>query len=243
MRKLLAGSLALAALGAAVTVYRAEPGWDAGRVVAGWQAAVDPGPLSRAHAVLDGRCDACHTPMRGPDPAKCTACHADDRNLLGRPSTAFHATIGACRSCHIEHLGRGHVSRSMDHLALVGIAAPGGAALPLRRDNPLLLAGEASLDCAACHSGRDRHQGQFGADCAMCHATARWTIPGFAHPSASSTDCAQCHLEPPSHRMMHFHMVSKAVAGQEHAEVRQCFLCHRPTSWNDIKGVGHYKHH
>ncbi len=27
--------------------------------------------------------------------------------------------------------------------------------------------------------------------------------------------------------MMHFEMVSKTVARQEHAQVNQCFLCHR----------------
>ncbi len=43
--------------------------------------------------------------------------------------------------------------------------------------------------------------------------------------------------------MGHFQMVSKRVAGQPHADVRQCFLCHQTTAWNDIKGVGWYKHH
>ena len=31
--------------------------------------------------------------------------------------------------------------------------------------------------------------------------------------------------------------------GQPHADVRQCFLCHQTTAWNDIKGLGRYKHH
>ncbi|MBI3736827.1 hypothetical protein HY256_09975 [Candidatus Sumerlaeota bacterium] len=53
----------------------------------------------------------------------------------------------------------------------------------------------------------------------------------------------QCHQAPPSHYMMHFEMVSMKVAGQEHAEVSQCYLCHQTTAWNDIRGVGWYKHH
>jgi hypothetical protein len=48
---------------------------------------------------------------------------------------------------------------------------------------------------------------------------------------------------PPSHTMMHFQMVSAKVARQPAARVYQCFLCHQTTSWNDIKGVGWYKHH
>jgi hypothetical protein len=43
--------------------------------------------------------------------------------------------------------------------------------------------------------------------------------------------------------MGHFEMVSKRVAGVEHAEVSQCYLCHQTTSWNDIKSVGMYDHH
>jgi hypothetical protein len=83
----------------------------------------------------------------------------------------------------------------------------------------------------------------FGKDCAQCHRTDKWTISEFRHPSAQSTDCVQCHQAPPSHYMGHFKMVSQRVACQPHADVRQCFLCHQTTSWNDIKGVGWYKHH
>jgi hypothetical protein len=43
--------------------------------------------------------------------------------------------------------------------------------------------------------------------------------------------------------MGHFHMVSAKVARRPHARVNQCHLCHQTTSWNDIKGVGWYKHH
>jgi hypothetical protein len=38
-------------------------------------------------------------------------------------------------------------------------------------------------------------------------------------------------------------MISMTVAGQPHARVEQCFLCHQTTAWNDIKRVGWYKHH
>lgn len=102
---------------------------------------------------------------------------------------------------------------------------------------------EALLNCATCHQTKDRHMGLLGNDCAQCHATAKWTTPEFRHPSPVSQSCAQCHQAPPSHYMMHFKMVSMSVAKMEKAEVSQCFLCHQTTSWNDIKGVGFYKHH
>jgi hypothetical protein len=71
----------------------------------------------------------------------------------------------------------------------------------------------------------------------------QWAIPEFRHPSPRSTDCAQCHQAPPSHYMEHFHMVSMKVAGKPHARVDQCYQCHQTTAWNDVKGVGWYKHH
>lgn len=111
---------------------------------------------------------------------------------------------------------------------------------------------EMILDCASCHSNQDKHFKLFGQDCAQCHATAQWAIAEFQHPSPRSTDCAQCHQAPPSHYMMHFEMVDKTVAGKANApgnpccadvQVNQCYRCHQTNAWNDIKGVGWYKHH
>ncbi len=36
---------------------------------------------------------------------------------------------------------------------------------------------------------------------------------------------------------------SKKVAGQPHALVNQCYLCHQTTAWNDIKRVGWFQCH
>jgi hypothetical protein len=38
-------------------------------------------------------------------------------------------------------------------------------------------------------------------------------------------------------------MISAGAARQPEARMKQCFACHRTTSWNDVKGVGWYKHH
>jgi len=115
-----------------------------------------------------------------------------------------------------------------------------------------ITAAEMSLNCASCHSTKDKHMGLLGQGCATCHSTGEWTIPSFQHPSPRSTDCAQCHQAPPSHYMMHFEMVDKKIAARdsakgdaccENVQVNQCYACHQTTSWNDIKGVGFYKHH
>ena len=238
-----------------------------------WQRMASPGALSKPHAFMEHNCAACHTPVRGVEAANCIACHANEQSLLQRQPTAFHADVGSCVECHTEHQGVGASVAAMDHAAFSRLSVrqlrttnaatrPAAAAradraaediatwinqtqrrTPRPPGHPGITAAESALNCATCHSNEDRHQGFFGTDCAQCHGTTTWTIPQFRHPPASSTDCAQCHQAPPSHYMMHFQMVSMKVARQGHAQVSQCYLCHQTTSWNDIKGVGWYKHH
>lgn len=230
-----------------------------------WQRQASPGRLSAAHASLEDNCAACHTAVKGAESSKCIACHANNDSLLQRQPTAFHADIGHCRLCHLEHRGIDRRPTDMDHavLARIGLRRLGQSAensdLPeqqlvawVRRNrstdsvplmNPEVTPREAVLDCTSCHANQDRHFGLFGEDCARCHATDKWTIPAFRHPSPRSTSCVQCHQGPPSHYMEHFRMISMTVARQPQARVDQCFLCHQTTSWNDIRRVGWYKHH
>lgn len=224
--------------------------------------AVSPGPLSLGHTYLGDRCESCHEPTVGVTVTKCTACHANAERLLGRQPTAFHASIEECSACHVEHLGANIRPVAMDHVALTKVGAR-----TLRRASGADPASEATLksletwlrirvpdqldagsvrevlDCAGCHSTKDRHVGLFGKDCAQCHSTTQWTIAEFQHPSTRSTSCAQCHQAPPSHYMEHFEMVSKKVARVNDARVTDCYRCHETTSWNDIRGVGYYRHH
>ena len=229
-----------------------------------WQSLASPGDLSPAHAFLEDDCSACHTPNRGATRDRCVTCHANERAVLERQPTAFHASISSCHECHAEHRAFRSPRVAMDHdaLARIGLEELRGApsdVLALRSwleaagtDGPPMThpAGETAptpleqtLDCMNCHALQDRHVGLMGTDCVACHATTTWTLPTFRHPSPESRDCAQCHQAPPSHYMGHFKMVSAQVARKPHADVRQCFECHRTTSWNDIPGVGRYKHH
>jgi len=221
------------------------------------QRAVRPGELSQPHAFLANNCAACHTPLKGVEAKNCIVCHADNLSVLQRQPSAFHADIASCNACHLEHQGRVPSTINMDHVALARIGLEKMKRAPATRADfiawlangtrplgaPQLQREEALLNCAICHQTKDRHRGLLGNDCAQCHATAKWTVPEFRHPSSASQSCAQCHQAPPSHYMMHFKMVSMKTAGVAKAEVNQCFLCHQTTSWNDIKGVGFYKHH
>ena len=222
-----------------------------------------PGPLSPKHAFLEESCASCHRAGESSPAQGCIVCHANERNLLALQPTAFHAQVSQCSVCHVEHLGTGRPIQ-MDHVALakLGLRRPGdeSAAGWLARGFsgwrhsrataerlPPLDTGEEAvvqlLECATCHGNRDPHRGFFGRECGACHVTRTWDIAGYLHPSPRSHDCDQCHQPPPSHYMEHFQMMSQRVARQEHARVDQCFLCHQTDAWNDIRGVGFYKHH
>lgn len=238
-----------------------------------WQRMASPGALSQAHAFLEHNCAACHTTGKSAEASNCITCHANETSLLNRQPTAFHTNIGSCRECHIEHRGLDRRPSDMDHLALSRIGfsqlkteqksndeSSNDVSVLVRRElldwidnhqpaspskegHSSFTPQEGVLNCAACHSTKDVHIKLFGQDCAQCHTTEKWTIPEYRHPGPSSRQCAQCHQAPPSHYMMHFKMISAKLARQPSAEVSQCYECHQTTSWNDIKGVGWYKHH
>ena len=265
---ILAAAVVFVTLFAAYYFLRPHPGGRRAEVLdpVTWQRMASPGALSRAHTFLEHNCAACHTSVRGVAASSCVACHANEQELLQRQPTAFHADVQSCTECHVEHHGVDHRPTLMDHAALAKLglrqidrqsttnpsAAEArqrlaswvqGRSAGLPPGHPEVKPLEATLNCATCHGNQDHHQGLFGANCVQCHTTTGWTIPEFKHPAPTSTSCAQCHQAPPSHYMEHFTMISMKVAGKEHAQVSQCFLCHQTTSWNDIKGVGWYKHH
>lgn len=210
------------------------------RAVPGWQGLVSPGSIFPVHRSIAADCESCHTPHVGVEAKNCLSCHAG-RDFADRQSTRFHARAVQCTACHIEHDRERGLTR-MDHDALLvpRFWAGGQSDATTRKATAAGVA--ASLDCDTCHSNRDPHRGYFGTQCSACHILTTWQIPRFSHPSERSTQCAECHQPPPSHRMGHFEMVSQRVAG-ERARLDQCYACHTTDSWNNIRGRGYYKHH
>lgn len=224
---------------------------------------VSPGPLSPRHEYLADRCASCHESTVGVTVTKCTVCHATDERLLGRQPTEFHASVEECAACHVEHQRTSIRPVAMDHVELAKVSGRTLARAASRGDvdsaatlrsletwflvrSPERLdatSAREALNCAGCHDRRDPHFARFGSDCAQCHGLDSWTVPGYQHPSPKSQECVQCHKPPPSHVMEHFSMISQKVAGKESARVNECFECHNTTGWNDIVGVGFYKHH
>lgn len=226
-------------------------------------------PVKGVEAALCIACHADNTALLQRQPTAfhanvqvCSGCHVEHQGTLRMPTKMDHSLLAklahrqiqagemaaAPSTSEIEATAKlmDRVPRSEERAAPrpepYAAVKPSGA-VQLPANHPLVGASESMLNCASCHTSKDRHQGLFGSDCVQCHATTEWTVAKFLHPSASSTECAQCHKAPPSHNMMHFSMMSAPLARQPNAKVNQCFLCHQTTSWNDIKGVGRVKHH
>lgn len=176
-------------------------------------AQISPGELARAHAGLDGsdHCLECHSKDKGVDPDLCLACHRPLAERLAA-GAGLHADPEHrdCRTCHIEHHGRGFElvwwgdggPRSLDH-RLTGYALEGRHASLGCRDchraelvvspRPLLAAGKdldrtflgLGTECLSCHT--DPHQGQLeGAGCRSCHTLEAWRPAAlFDHGSTS----------------------------------------------------------
>lgn len=101
------------------------------------------------------------------------------------------------------------------------------------------LAEKFGLDCASCHRNREPHRDPFGRECGTCHETSSWRIAGFLYASPASKECAQRHQAPLSHYMMHFQMIDMARS-MHRSTSASCAI--GTVSWNDIKGVGWFKH-
>ena len=167
-----------------------------------WRAAAIPGPLSAAHAFLASRCESCHTPDRGVEAASCLTCHATAApELVTKPSTAFHANIGECAGCHVEHQGRDRRPVNMDHAVLAAAGHARAAGVDARGPAP----GDAGVRHAVARlkamlagSGADLAGGPLDRrslpsstmatlDCAGCHGNRD------PHRTLFGRDCGSCH--------------------------------------------------
>jgi hypothetical protein len=174
-------------------------------------AQLSPGPLSRAHANLEGveNCTRCHKVAKKVTADKCLACHtALAQRITDRQGLHAAAGYESCEECHVEHQGRdyelmwwGKEGRNGFAHAKTGWNLDGRhGGLPCERCHRASLVGNPDAlkaggtnpertylglptSCGACHP--DPHAGQCGTDCARCHGNETWkTAERFDHSRA-----------------------------------------------------------
>jgi hypothetical protein len=184
-------------------------------------AQVSPGPLSAAHASLEGntRCFECHASKNDGMDGRCLDCHEEIASLRAA-GRGLHSNVAgkACAGCHPEHAGRefalvewpGGGPRSFDHARAGWPLEEKHATLDCRachreKFRTGAAAARAKVEdasrswvglepsCAACHE--DPHRGALGAECSRCHTARDWkTVPAFDH-AATAFPLAGKHLQ------------------------------------------------
>jgi len=171
-----------------------------------------PGPLSSAHAALEGstNCTKCHDVGREIAGPKCLECHSEIRSAIDR-KTGYHAVTAArqaCVDCHKDHLGREAATyrfdpEKFDH-DLTGFSLAGkhgtvrcsechtGKFLKDSRVREIASTHSRQtylglgIRCADCHA--DVHKGRFGPECSTCHNPAGWRdVRSFDHSRTKFT--------------------------------------------------------
>jgi len=217
-------------------------------------ALVSPGPLSQAHAKLEGleNCQKCHEPGRKVTAERCLACHKPIAAEMAAKKGVHRAVTNDCVSCHMEHAGRDADIRPIDHKKFNHLQETG---FPLDGKHAVLAG-----DCAKCHKTRsflgvsaacatchqDPHKGTLGANCVQCHATSvafKETEKGFDHSKTAfplslahlEVACAKCHVN------QVYKGLKFALCTDCHTDVHKtafgtaCADCHTGKTWQTDK--------
>lgn len=211
---------------------------------------LSPGPLSRAHASLEGadKCQKCHEPGRRVTPALCLSCHKPIADRIQSKKGVHRDVTDDCASCHVEHAGvdaelRPFDPASFDHAAEAGFPLGGRHAAVAK-------------NCARCHKTRsflavtpvcntchtDIHKPSLGSDCRACHSTAvafKDARTGFDHSKAAfqltgahrSVACAKCHANQVFKGVKFAQCTDCHKSPHRQPMSAACTSCHTNDSW------------
>ena len=189
-----------------------------------------PGPVSQAHARIEGECSNCHDRTdRERQTALCLDCHEEIAADISA-KTRYHgrmqqAASGQCRGCHTEHRGRDADINELNQagfthdLTNFPLTAAHVAVACSACHRPGTAYRKTASTCIDCHRKDDIHRGGLGADCVSCHDTQVWQHSSFDHQKTDyaltnkhrEVPCAACH------------------AGQRYKGTpKQCIGCHLP---------------
>ena len=209
---------------------------------------ISPGPLTKAHARLEGaaNCQRCHEQGRRVSAARCLECHKPIAERIARKKGVHRNAGSDCVACHVEHAGRDaelrpFETKNFDHRTETGFPIDGRhATLTCAQCHKTRSYLGLTPSCASCH--KDPHNGRLGTDCARCHATSapfRETLQKFDHSGTAfplegahrNVPCAKCHAGGKYTGLPHA-SCSDCHRNPHKSKVgNDCRSCHTPASW------------
>jgi len=172
-----------------------------------------PGPLSKAHADLEGlkNCTQCHVKGAQLTNDMCLTCHTELKDRIAT-HRGFHGRLSPaeliCNKCHHEHQGR--------DIVLIDWGARGQNAFDHRKTGFPLLGKHAQVACSDCHN--DKLIADTAVRALRAKEPQRTTFLGAA------VQCVGCHFD--EHR------------GQLRTA---CKDCHNESAWKPARGFNHAK--
>jgi hypothetical protein len=187
-------------------------------------------PLSGKH--IDVKCETCHLNhvYEGTSP-DCKSCHKDDDFHKGQYGTD-------CALCHSPTAWK---PSTFDHNAGTRFPLQGkhvGVECVACHQDAMFVG--TPLNCAACHSKDDPHQGKLASTCDSCHTVNGWKPSTFDHSRSSfkltgkhaSVQCGSCH------KALLFKGTPQSCAGchsgqdpHKGALGSDCSRCHSTIEW------------
>jgi hypothetical protein len=220
---------------------------------------VSPGPLSAAHAKLEGlrACEKCHEKGNRVSAARCLDCHRDVASRIAAKKGVHRDVTNECAACHAEHAGRDaelrpFETKDFDHAAETGFPLDGkhaplaGTCASCHKTRSFL---RLSPSCVTCHA--DPHKGALGASCATCHSTAvafKETRRSFDHgrtrfPLTGAhvrVACAKCHANAVFRGLKFGSCADCHQDPHRKAFGADCSTCHETATFRTVK-VDHAK--
>ena len=211
---------------------------------------LSPGPLSRAHASLEGadKCQKCHEAGRRLTPALCLACHKPIAERMQSKKGVHRDVTDDCASCHVEHAGVDAELRpldpaSFDHAVETGFPLDGrhaAVAKTCARCHKTRSFLAVTPACSTCHT--DIHKPSLGSDCRACHSTAvafKDARTGFDHSKAAfqltgahrRVACAKCHANQVFKGLKFAQCTDCHKSPHRQPMSSACTSCHTNDSW------------
>jgi len=219
-------------------------------------------------------CDACHKPTRWSDVnfdhnttafpltgshtnVKCASCHVNGV-FKGTPKDCYSCHAGKdkhngqfgtnCAACHVtSKWSNVNFDHNTTAFPLVGKHTKANCASchvnGVFKGTP--------KNCYACHSGNDKHNGQYGTSCESCHSPTGWSDVTFDHNATAfpltgqhkQAACTQCHTNG-QYKGLPSTCVSCHNEPAFHAGAlgTDCKSCHDTSKWTNATLPSHPQH-